>query len=148
MAHFLVGTVVGPVDRTLIIIPEGGGECNLWHVEISKEVMDKLCNFGTFVSRFDFRFAGTTADPRFANDMPSQWATSTSTNGAKERATFSESDEVTGVRFRGVLGAPVSIGIGGEERIILGPTVGSGEVGGCRLGGEGNTMVKGPRKVA
>ena len=65
--HFLVGTIVGPFHCPFIVIPKGGGEVNVRHVEVREKVAEELGNPGTFVSRFDFRFTGAPANTGFTD---------------------------------------------------------------------------------
>ena len=91
---------MGPLNSTSVVIPEKSEESDIRHVEVTKDMMvDELDTLGAFISRIDFRFAGTVAPPRFTNDMPCKRASCTGTDGGtKERTTLIKS--VSGVDFR------------------------------------------------
>ena len=128
MPHLFVSTVVGPVHSTSVVIPKRGGESDIRHVEVTKDMADELGNLGALICRFDFRFAGTAAHTMFTNGMPGYGATCTCTDGTKKGATLFKRDDVGGVGFGSILGAPVGIGVSGESGSVLGPTKGGGEV--------------------
>ena len=60
--------------------------------------------------------------------MPGDGTTCTCTDGTKKGATLFKRDDVGGVGFGSILGAPVGIGVSGESGSVLGPTKGGGEV--------------------
>jgi hypothetical protein len=40
VSHFLVSTVVTPINGTLVIIPKVGGKMHIWHMEVSEKVAE------------------------------------------------------------------------------------------------------------